>query len=79
MIVPLWNVQDEVGLPRLDDVVLLGGWSRPHSFLLVPRRYALALPAVVLAYFALAIQPIHAGAARDGAGGGRRALRRDQR
>ena len=24
MIVPLWNVQDHVGLPRLDEVVLLG-------------------------------------------------------
>ena len=61
MIVPLWNVQDEVGLPRLDDVVLLGGVVAGAAFLLVPRRYALALPAAVLAYFAVAIQPIHAG------------------
>ena len=61
MIVPLWNVQDEVGLPRLDDVVLLGGIVAAAAFLLVPRRYALALPALVLAYFAIAIQPIHAG------------------
>ena len=29
MIVPLWNVQDEVGLPRLDDVVLVAGHRRP--------------------------------------------------
>ena len=61
MIVPLWNVQDEVGLPRLDDVVLLGGIVAAALFLLVPRRYLLALPAVVLAYFAIAIQPIQAG------------------
>ena len=61
MIVPLWNVQDHVGLPRLDDVVLLGGVIAAAAFLLVPRRYALALPALVLLYFALAIQPIHAG------------------
>ncbi|MGZ8782813.1 MAG: glycosyltransferase family 39 protein [Gaiellaceae bacterium] len=61
MIVPLWNVQDEVGLPRLDDVVLAGGLVAAAAFVFVPRRYALALPAAVLAYFALAIQPIHAG------------------
>ncbi|MEO5576441.1 MAG: hypothetical protein ABIR67_08290, partial [Gaiellaceae bacterium] len=61
MIVPLWNVQDRVGLPRLDDVVLLGGIAAAALFVLVPRRFALALPAAVLAYFALAIQPIHAG------------------
>ena len=61
MIVPLWNVQDEVGLPRLDDVVLLVGIAAAAAFLLVPRRYALALPALVLAYFALAIHPVHAG------------------
>jgi len=61
MIVPLWNVQDEVGLPRLDDVVLLGGIVAAALFLLVPRRYLLALPAFVLAYFVIAIQPIQAG------------------
>ena len=61
MIVPLWNVQDEVGLPRLDDVVLVGCIVAAALFLFVPRRYLLALPAFVLAYFALAIQPIQAG------------------
>jgi hypothetical protein len=61
MIVPLWNVQDEVGLPRLDDVVLLGCIVAAALFLFVPRRYLLALPAFVLAYFAIAIQPIQAG------------------
>ena len=61
MIVPLWNVQDEVGLPRLDDVVLAGCIVAAALFFFVPRRYALALPAFVLAYFAIAVQPIHAG------------------
>ena len=61
MIVPLWNVQDEVGLARLDDVVLLGGIVAAAAFLLVPRRYALVLPGAVLVYFAVAIRPIHAG------------------
>jgi hypothetical protein len=62
MIVPLWNVQDEVGLSRLGEVVLVGGVAAAAAFLLVPRRWALALPALVLLYFALAIQPIYAGA-----------------
>ena len=61
MIVPLWNVQDSVTLPRLDDVVLVAGIAAAVLFLLVPRRLALALPVVVLAYYALAVQPIHAG------------------
>ena len=61
MIVPLWNVQDQVSLARLDDVVLIGGIVAAALFLLVPRRYALALPGVVLAVYALSVQPIHAG------------------
>ena len=78
MIVPLWNVQDEVGLPRLDDVVLIGCVVAAALFLLVPRRYALALPAVVLAYFAAAISrstPGRTGWSRRPP----RALRRHQR
>jgi len=61
MIVPLWNVQDSVTLPRLDDVVLVAGIAAGALFLLVPRRFALVLPLVVLGYYALAFQPIHAG------------------
>jgi len=61
MIVPLWNVQDSVTLPRLDDVVLGAGIAAAVLFVLVPRRFALVLPALVLAYYALAVQPIHAG------------------
>jgi hypothetical protein len=61
MIVPLWNVQDEIGLSRLADVVLLGGIVAAALFVFVPRRYLLVLPAFVLLYFAVAIQPIQAG------------------
>ena len=61
MIVPLWNVQDHVGLPRLDEVVLIGCIAAAALFVLVPRRYTLVLPAVILAYFVIAIQPIQAG------------------
>ena len=60
-IVPLWNVQDEVGLPRLDDVVLLAGAAAGLAFLFVPRRWLVALPAAVLAYFALATYPVTRG------------------
>ncbi len=61
MIVPLWSLQDSITLPRLDEAVLAAGLAAGLAFLLVPRRFALALPALVLAYFALAIQPIQAG------------------
>ena len=77
MIVPLWNVQDHVGLPRLDDVVLLGGIVAAALFLLVPRRYLLALPAVVLVYYAVGDPADPRRTARDGAGCGRGALRGD--
>ncbi|NUT55066.1 MAG: hypothetical protein HOQ03_03665 [Thermoleophilia bacterium] len=61
MLVPLWNVQDHTGLDRLAEVTLVGGVVAALLFLLVPPRYALALPALVLAYFAVVVQPIHAG------------------
>ena len=77
MIVPLWNVQDKVGLPRLDDVVLVGGIVAAALFLFVPRRYLLVLPAVVLAYFVDRDPADPGGPARDGAGCCRGALRGD--
>ena len=79
MIVPLWNVQDEVGLPRLDEVVLLGGIAAAALFLLVPRRYALALPAAVLVVCGVARPADLRRPARDGAGGRRCPLRGDPR
>jgi hypothetical protein len=60
-IVPLWNLQDETGLPRLDDAVLAAGLAAALAFLFLPRRWLLALPAAVLAYFALATYPIVRG------------------
>jgi len=83
MLVPLWNVQDSVTLPRLDDVVLVAGIGAGALFLLVPRRFALVLPLFVLGYYALALQPIHAGphgmerAAADALFEGIRVPRRD--
>ena len=79
MIVPLWNVQDHVGLSRLDEIVLVGGIVAAALFVFVPRRYLLVLPAFVLLYFAAAIQPIQRRPPRNGARGCGRALRGDPR
>jgi 4-amino-4-deoxy-L-arabinose transferase-like glycosyltransferase len=61
MLLPLWNLQDEVTLPRVDEIVLAVGVAAALAFALVPRRYALALPLLVLGYFALALRPIDSG------------------
>lgn len=62
MLLPLWNLQDRITLPRVDEVVLLVGIAGAALFLLLPRRWALALPLVVLLYFALAFRPVAIGA-----------------
>jgi hypothetical protein len=61
MLLPWWSVQDHVSLEWIAELafglaVVLGA-----AFLLVPRRYAVALPLVVLAYYAAVFQPIWAG------------------
>jgi hypothetical protein len=61
MLLPLWELQDRIGLDRVDEVVLVAGLIAAAAFLLVPRRYALALPLAVLVYFALAFPPIQLG------------------
>jgi hypothetical protein len=61
MLLPLWNLQDRVTLPRVDEIVFATGIGAALAFALVPRRYALALPLLVLAYFALALRPIDSG------------------
>jgi hypothetical protein len=58
MLLPWWSLQDHVG----------SGWIRPLAgalvvglsvlFVLVPRRYALSLPVVVLVLWGLALKPI---------------------
>jgi hypothetical protein len=61
MLLPLWNLQDRITLPRVDEVVLATGIAAALVFALVPRRYALALPLLVLGYFALTLRPLDAG------------------
>jgi len=58
MLLPLWELQDRVGLPRVDEIVLLVGLLAAAAFLVLPRRYALALPLAVLLYFAVAFPAI---------------------
>jgi hypothetical protein len=58
MLLPLWELQDRVGLPRVDEIVLLVGLLAAAAFLLLPRRFALALPVAVLLYFAVAFPAI---------------------
>jgi len=58
MLLPWWSLQDHIG----------SGWIRPAAtalavalaaaFLFVPRRFALALPLVVLALWVVAVKPI---------------------
>jgi len=62
MLLPLWNLQDRITLPRIDEVVLLVGLAAAAIPLFLPRRFALALPLVILVYFALAFRPVTIGA-----------------
>ena len=62
MMVPLWNVQDSVDAAAARRRrARRGARGRARSSCSSRARYALVLPAAVLGYFALAIQPIHAG------------------
>ncbi|MBA2385422.1 MAG: glycosyltransferase family 39 protein [Actinobacteria bacterium] len=61
MLLPLWELQDRIGLDRIDDVVLAVGLLAAVAFLIVPQRYALAFPVAGLVYFALAFPPIQLG------------------
>ncbi len=53
-----WLVEQGLALSNADLVVLAGCLVAAAAFLFVPRRYALALPALVLVYFAVSQYPI---------------------
>jgi hypothetical protein len=61
LLLPWWNVQDLVTLEWVAELALALAVMLGAAFLLVPRRYALALPLVVLAYYGIVFQPIWAG------------------
>ena len=61
MLLPLWELQDRTGLERVDELVLAVGLVSAAVFVLLPRRFALALPVAVLVYFAIAFPAIQLG------------------
>jgi 4-amino-4-deoxy-L-arabinose transferase-like glycosyltransferase len=61
MLLPWWNVQDHVTLEWVAELALLLAAGLAVAFAFVPRRYALVLPLVVLAYYAAVFHPIWAG------------------
>jgi Dolichyl-phosphate-mannose-protein mannosyltransferase len=61
MLLPWWNVQDHVTLEWVAELALLFAVALAAAFVLVPRRYALVLPLLVLAYYAAVFHPIWAG------------------
>jgi len=61
MLLPWWSVQDHVSLEWIAELAFGLAIALAAAFLLVPRRYALALPLVVLAYYAAVFYPIWAG------------------
>jgi hypothetical protein len=61
MLLPFWSLQDRIGESWITPAALLLTLALAAAFLLVPRRYAIALPLVVLALWAVALKPIWSG------------------
>ena len=58
MLLPWWSLQDHVGSDWIRPLAVALALVLSAVFLLVPRRYALALPAVVLVLWGVALKPI---------------------
>ena len=58
MLLPLWSLQDRIGEDWIALAALGLAVALAAAFLFVPRRYALALPLLVLGLWILAIRPI---------------------
>jgi hypothetical protein len=68
-LLPLWSLADSgLGLGNVAAVVVAGSIAAALAFLLIPRRYALVLPLLVLVYFAVSQKPIE-GKQRSGSVG----------
>ena len=61
MLLPWWTVHDHVSLEWIAELAFLLALAFAAAFVLVPRRYALALPLVVLVYYAAVFHPIWSG------------------
>jgi hypothetical protein len=60
-LLPWWSIQDRVGIEWVAELALALAALLALLFLLVPARAAIAVPLVVLAYFALSFYPIWSG------------------
>jgi hypothetical protein len=58
MLLPLWSLQDRIGEDWVGPAALALGAGLAAAFLFVPKRYALALPLLVLGLWVLAIRPV---------------------
>jgi hypothetical protein len=58
MLLPLWSLQDRIGEDWITLAALALAAALAAAFLFVPRRYALALPLLVLGLWIVAIRPI---------------------
>ena len=58
MLLPVWSLRDRVGEGWVELVVAAVAAGLAAAFLLVPRRFTIALPLVVLGLWILAIRPI---------------------
>lgn len=63
MLLPWWSLQDgTISLGHVWIAVLALGLALAALFAFVPRRFALVVPLALLAYFAVTLKPIQAGA-----------------
>ena len=58
MLLPLWSLQDRIGEDWIRFAAFGLGAVLAAAFLVIPRRYALALPLLVLGLWILAVRPI---------------------
>jgi hypothetical protein len=62
MLLPMWSLQDDIGEDWITLAAAVIAAALVALFLFVPRRYALAVPLVVLGLWIVAIRPIWFGA-----------------
>jgi 4-amino-4-deoxy-L-arabinose transferase-like glycosyltransferase len=61
MLLPWWTVHDHVSLEWIAELAFLLAAALAAAFVLIPRRFALVLPLLVLAYYAAVFHPIWSG------------------
>ena len=61
MLLPFWSLQDRIGAEWIEVAAAGLAVGLAAAFLFVPRRFALALPLIVLALWTLAVRPIWSG------------------